>query len=173
MTASTGVGHRTVPIPLTQETIDRFWSLVDKQPGGCWIWQGTVRVGPRGPNDRYGQLKIGKQTFKAHRVAYTIAYGQMPFGYVTDHVQAKGCTSTLCVKPTHLEAVTHAENVRRGRAHYGDGTCRQGHPMKGDNVLVSRQGQRRCRTCKQLADQRLYLRHLGREHELDLSELAS
>jgi hypothetical protein len=33
-----------------------------------------------------------------------------------DHVAARGCVTLTCCNPAHLEAVTNAENSRRGRA---------------------------------------------------------
>lgn len=32
--------------------------------------------------------------------------------------------------------------------------CKHGHPMNGGNLYVTKQGHRRCRTCKRLSDER-------------------
>jgi hypothetical protein len=46
----------------------------------------------------------------AHIRAYTETYGPIPEGWVIDHI----CGNKACSTPSHLEAVTLAENARRG-----------------------------------------------------------
>lgn len=48
---------------------------------------------------------------KAHRFAYERSYGPIPANRDIDHL----CGNRPCVNALHLEAVAHAENVRRGR----------------------------------------------------------
>ncbi len=79
----------------------RFWRKVDKTPA-CWLWTDT-------PNhDGYGRFKADRKIM-AHRFAYEEANGPVPEGLELDHL----CRNRLCVRPDHLEAVTHTENVRR------------------------------------------------------------
>lgn len=66
----------------------------------CWIWQ-------LGRSGGYAALGGGS----AHRRNYMAVYGPVPAGLELDHL----CRQRDCVRPSHLEAVTHAENVRRGR----------------------------------------------------------
>ena len=89
-----------------------FWSHVDKngpipkvrpELGNCWIWTGWKY--PRG----YGKLRHGKKYKRAHRVAYEEINGPLAEGLQPDHL----CFVTSCVRPTHLEAVTEKENIRR------------------------------------------------------------
>lgn len=76
----------------------------------CWIWQlGTVHG--RGGR-HYGQVRKNGKSLMAHRLYYEREYGPMPDGLEIDHL----CTETLCVRPEHLEAVTHRENMRRLQA---------------------------------------------------------
>lgn len=108
------------------------------------LWLGSLRDG------RYGGFWINGRNVRAHRYAYVLAYGPVPDGLVVDHVKRRGCTSTLCVAPNHLEAVTPGDNIRRGGtgARLRDKThCPKGHPYAGPNLYVTPKGHRRCRTC--------------------------
>ncbi len=72
----------------------------------CWIWQrNTTRGG-------YGLVNRGGQNLTAHRYFYEQAGGVVPAGMELDHL----CNTPACVRPEHLEAVTHSENVRRAFA---------------------------------------------------------
>lgn len=132
--------------PLPTET--RFLRHVDKEssPSGCWLWTGVKG----GSNATYGYFRTGTRPqdpkFPAHRVAYELWVGPIPEGHEIDHVVTRGCTSTLCVNPAHLEPVTHAENRRRSRL----ATCRSGrHDLtKPENQRFDSKGQRRgCLVC--------------------------
>jgi hypothetical protein len=119
----------------------RFWSKVRETPG-CWEWTGAKH--PAG----YGQLTVNKVTVYVHRVAYEALVGPIPDGLYIDHL----CRTRSCVRPNHLEAVKNGTNVLRG---FGRGAinarkthcAREGHPLSGDNLYVTRSGRRRCRTC--------------------------
>lgn len=68
----------------------------------CWIWQRTKTP------DGYG-LQNGKG---AHRIYYERHVAPIPAGHHIDHL----CRVPSCVNPDHLEPVTPAENVRRGKS---------------------------------------------------------
>lgn len=91
------------PIPPPKYTIEDHGYVTP-----CWQWQraktpkgyGTIVLPPGGP----------QRWMPAHRYMYEQHKGPIPQGYQIDHL----CRSHSCVNPEHLEAVTQAENVRRG-----------------------------------------------------------
>jgi hypothetical protein len=87
----------------------------------------------------------------AHRVSYELAYGSIPDGMEIDHL----CRNPSCVAPLHLEAVTHAENARRGKAGVAVAAisrskthCPKGHEYTEGNTYRYPRGNRACRTCR-------------------------
>lgn len=130
---------------------ERFRAKFSIGADGCWIWNGSAAHG------RYGSFREGGRVLTAHRFAYEATVGPIPEGLELDHL----CRVTLCVNPAHLEPVTHAENVRRGRLGYGlRTTCKAGlHDVTdSDNVIVRRNGGRQCRPCHRAAVRRFYAR---------------
>ncbi len=88
--------------------IDRFNNRWTADHTGCWVWNGRLN------DDGYGVLDLswrrgGPKSRSAHRLAYELFVGPIPDGLEIDHL----CAVRRCVNPAHLEAVTHAENVRR------------------------------------------------------------
>lgn len=123
--------------------LERFLDKIDfpNSDDGCWQWNSTMSLG-------YGQVKRPKtrQWVSAHRYAHEQWVGPIPKGLVIDHL----CHNPGCVNPNHLEAVTHQENLRRGRPggerrRYN--LCPQGHPYDEANTYHHPNGLRRCRIC--------------------------
>ena len=75
----------------------------------CHVWVGSTTSGPRGG---YAQIKIGGNKATptlVHRLLYEREHGAVPPGLQLDHL----CEVKACVRPSHLEPVTHQENIRR------------------------------------------------------------
>lgn len=120
----------------------RFWAKVVRDPETeCWEWTGSR--GARGYGHFY--FKRGPARMEAaHRVAYRHLVGPIPSGMELDHL----CRNTSCVNPAHLEAVTHAENVRRGWMHRpAPAHCPRGHEFTAENTYRGPRGWRTCRIC--------------------------
>jgi len=86
------------------ENRKRFRELVEVDPSGCWLWKGNLLRG-------YGKFYIPElqQNISAHRYLWQMVNGPVPPGLELDHL----CRTKRCVRPEHLEAVTHAVNMQR------------------------------------------------------------
>lgn len=104
-----------------EQVTRRFWTHVDQTstPDGCWLWTASVNTAG------YGQFSPGHRPYiLAHRNAYIIAHGSIPDDTQVNH----HCDVKRCVRPSHLYAGTHIENMRdssdRGRAPGGERNAR-------------------------------------------------
>jgi hypothetical protein len=94
--------------------IARMWSKVDiptapRSNNLCWLWTGSTAKG-------YGQIKVGKNVLRVHRVVHEWANGPVPDDMTVMHT----CDTPRCCNPAHLKVGTHADNMAdkaaKGRA---------------------------------------------------------
>src|SRR3990167_7564418 len=137
----------------------RFWAKVRigsvpaHRPdlGPCWEWTGAC------DRQGYGRFSTGshgdnsQRPTLAHRLAYETLVAAIPEGLEPDNL----CRKRSCVRSSHIEPVTHLENVRRGNAAAGIARkthCPQGHRYDAANIYRSpgHPNHRHCRTCERL-----------------------
>lgn len=102
--------YRIIPT-LTPQQITAFNNKIHRTADGsnCHEWTGSI-------NDRnYGRFNIGRATYLAHRIAYTLHYGQDPADLMVCH----RCDNPKCCNPFHLFLGTNTDNhtdcVEKGR----------------------------------------------------------
>lgn len=130
---------------ISASVVERFWDKVRVGgPNHCWLWSGTPTY------QGYGQLKVGRSSVLAHRIAYEIGVGPIPPGQEVSH----RCPNYHCMNWRHLKAGSHGEHMQwnnAGENHYAAEIthCPSGHLYDAQNTY--RYGPngiwRRCRAC--------------------------
>ena len=104
----------------------------------CWVWDKAK------DSCGYGNVWLAGKMYKVHRVVYEEIIGPIPAELELDHL----CRNRACYNSEHLEAVTHMENMRRGKQARKT-QCPQGHLYSGDNLYTrKREGGSKARYCK-------------------------
>ncbi len=136
----------------SRDVVIRILEKCSVDDDGCLIFGGFRN------NNGYGQISnhpISHQAY-THRVMYQRFVGPIPDGLSLDHL----CRNRACCNPSHLEPVTHRENMLRSRTPgiltYLENRCRRGHDMA--DAYVRRNGNRMCRSCIHLRERQRRLR---------------
>lgn len=111
-------------------------------PDGCINWSGEI------DHKGYGIIRWRvKGVFNkrlAHRWVWEGTYGYIDPNLVLHHK----CENPLCVNIDHLQLMTRGEHSRFHHIGKTVTVCRKGHPLTQLNTIVHRNGERRCRICK-------------------------
>jgi hypothetical protein len=139
-----GSGRKTAP--------QRFWVRVDKngpfalikgKRSRCWLWTGAKNKAGYGVFNIRPRRSGDSGSMQAHHWSYAQVFGSIPEGFESDHL----CCNPSCVRPGHIEVVSHVENLKRRRL--GPRThCKQGHEFTERNTYrhpVTRKSY--CRVC--------------------------
>lgn len=133
MTAETIEGEvRTLAERLLAHSVDH---------GDCRVWNAARN------DSGYGVISVNDRIQRAHRMSYETFVGPIPDGLQLDHL----CRNRACIRPAHLEAVSAAENTRRG-ASATKTHCKSGHEYTPENTYLRPRrasgGRRDCRVCR-------------------------
>lgn len=115
-----------------------------RESSGCWL--PALKADRKG----YVRVKVSGKSVPVHRLAYTASKGAIPDGLTIDHL----CRNPSCFNPDHLEAVTAAENIRRGtqgQAQASKTHCVRGHEFTEENTYrPPGKNERACRECQRI-----------------------
>lgn len=95
----------------------------------------------------YSRIRINNKNIQAHRWAWELVNGQIPEGFVIDHI----CRNRKCVLPEHLRMITQQENIMAGLHNIDNRShCNQGHPFVKENIMIRKSGKRECAECNRI-----------------------
>jgi len=148
---------------------ERFWAKVNFdgpiQPHmdtPCWEWTAYTRGG-------YGALRAPSANGKPGRTVIAHRYSAMlHFGMFDSRLQVlHRCDNPKCVRPDHLFLGDRYLNMQDMSAKKRSSSqrkthCPNGHEYADENLLVHKDGKRRCRECRRAQSVAVRARRSGR-----------
>lgn len=133
---------KPIPYPVAIALVPRIMAKIAVNGNGCWLR--VTALNPQGYGNISHSAKGITNYYMTHRVMYVLVNGFIPDGFDIDHL----CEQPSCCNPSHLRAVTHAENVLRSRRNPAainarKKVCNQGHSLEAIGP-----GKRSCPTCR-------------------------
>jgi hypothetical protein len=133
------IHEQSSPVNLSAKDIARFWAKVNKDgptmphmETPCWVWTANKH------EDGYGRMNVGGKVLTAHRIAWTLQFGDIPSRLCVMH----RCDNPACCRVDHLMLGTHKENMRdmenKGRQARGDKNGSRLHPESRPRGEASR-----------------------------------
>lgn len=109
------------PGPKPRDPVVRLMEKIDvRGPDDCWPWLGPLK------DTGYGQFGWDGRNRNLPNAVYTLLVGEIPEGQHPDHTchnddwtcpGGKECKHRACANPSHLELVSHGENISRMHKH--------------------------------------------------------
>jgi DNA-binding transcriptional regulator YiaG len=124
--------HQHKPIPeLSDRARTRFLRRVNvAAPEECWPFRSKSDL-----QAEYGTFFFNGRIYRAHRIAYVLAYGPI----AEDALICHHCDNPPCVNPAHLFLGTHADNtadsMKKGRRPVAIHIPPKSQPMKPSEIL--------------------------------------
>lgn len=116
--------------------LDLLTQNVVTNESGCVLWTGPQNgLG-------YGRTWFQGRLMYMHRLSYELVAGPIPDGLEIDHL----CRTPACIRPDHLEPVTHRENIQRAIRSMRT-QCPHGHEFTEANTHWTKVGHRQCLAC--------------------------
>lgn len=143
---TTGTTRGAEPELIIGDDNRRFWTKTRKLPNGCVEWAGRLN------ENGYGEFGNSTGSELAHRWLWEHEHGPLDPKTHLDHYRypQDGCIGPACVR--HVRPTTAQENTLRGDTiaakNKAKTHCPKDHPYSGDNLIVEKDGSRRCKVCR-------------------------
>lgn len=113
---------------------------------GCLIWTASTS------KEGYGNIWHKNKCYRAHRVAWEIAFGTIEKSALVCHK----CDTPSCINTNHLFLGTSKDNsadkINKRRDHnLNKKYCKNNHEFSTENTKITKLGHRRCKKCDRIS----------------------